>query len=38
MIYGILGYLLGVVIALVYLKYKDKLVEWLDKKIKIVKK
>ena len=37
MIYGILGYFLGVIIALVYLKYKDKLVNWLDKKIKIVK-
>jgi hypothetical protein len=37
MIYGALGYLLGIVIALAYLKYKDKLVEWLDKKIKIVK-
>ena len=37
MIYGVLGYLLGVVIALAYLIYKDKLVEWLDKKIKIVK-
>ena len=37
MIYGALGYLAGVGIALVWLKYQDRLVTWLDKKIKIVK-
>ena len=37
MIYGALGYLAGVAIALVWLKYQDRLVTWLDKKIKIVK-
>lgn len=38
MIYGLLGYLLGIVLALLFIKVQDKLVEWLNKKIKFKKK